>query len=129
MELQKKINKSVIVKVEGDQTKDVFKDMAAAEEVFGEVASGLCGCENIRMVVRKNKDEEDFYEYQCQGREEGRRCGAYLALGQNKKGGGLFPIRALIDTTGGPEHGKPDRERGKFGPHNGWSRYRGEPKA
>ena len=117
------------IEVEGDDQAELFKAMAQVQEVFDEVKCGLCGCTNIRQVVRKNKDEEEFYEYQCQGiidnKEKGtkERCKAYLALGQNKKGGGLFPIRAL------DEKGKPDRATGKFGRHNGWTRYRGEPKA
>jgi hypothetical protein len=110
------------IKVEGEDQADLFKAMASAYEVFDEQKCGLCGCEKIRMVVRKNKDEDDFYEYQCQGVNANGQCRAYLSLGQNKKGGGLFPIRVL------DEKGKPDRATGKYGKHNGWTKYRGEPK-
>ncbi len=111
------------IKVEGDDQKDLWKEMAAVIEVFDEAKCGLCGCTNIQPVVRKNKAEEEFFEYQCRGTlKQGGACRAYLALGQNKKGGGLFPIRKLT-----PE-GKPDREKGNWGPHQGWSRYRGEKK-
>lgn len=118
------------MEVEGETQKDLFKEMAGAYEVFGEEKCGLCGCDNIRPVIRKNKAEEEFFEYQCGGfievNENGKKvrkaCRAYLYLGQNKKGGGLFPVRAL------DEEGKPDREHGKFGAHRGWSRYRGPKK-
>lgn len=114
------------IEVEGDTQAELFKEMAACQEVFNEDQCGLCGSKNIRMVVRKNKDDEAFFEYQCQGSvkngDRHERCRGYLALGQNKKGGGLFPVRAL------DEKGKPDRANGKFGKHQGWSRYRGEPK-
>lgn len=128
------VNDSVNIEVEGESTRELFKEIASVQEVFGEKKCGCCGCTDIRMVVRKNKDDEDFFEYQCQGFLPGNkgRCRAYLALGQNKKGGGLFPIRALIENLvggkPGPEHGKPDRERGKFNSQQGWTRYRGEPK-
>ena len=115
------------IEVEGDTQAELFKEMASVQEVFDEAACGLCGCKDIRMVVRKNKEDDLFFEYQCQGVVENNsrkeRCRGYLALGQNKKGGGLFPIRALA------ENGKPDRENGKFGRHCGWTRFRGEPKA
>lgn len=120
------VARGVTVKVTGEDHSELFKAAAEAQEIYSEERCGLCGSEAIRMAVRKNKDEELFYEYQCQGlvkTEKGtERCRAYLALGQNKKGGGLFPIRALT------EAGKPDRAEGAFGRHNGWTRYRGEPK-
>jgi hypothetical protein len=115
-----------LIKVEGDTQSDLFKEMASTYEVFDEKQCGLCQGKDIRPVVRRNKDEDEFYEYQCQGTVKNgdrvERCRGYLSLGQNKKGGGLFPIRALT------EAGKPDRAEGKFGRHNGWTRYRGEPK-
>lgn len=113
-----------LVEVEGEEQKDLFKEMASVYEIFDEQKCGLCGSKNVRMVVRKNKDAEDFFEFQCHGiiANGTQRCRAYLYIGQNKKGGGLFPVRAL------DERGKPDRETGKFGKHNGWTRYRGEPK-
>lgn len=109
--------------IEGEDDKELFKEMAVVHELYSESRCGLCGSEVIVPVVRKNKSEDEFFEYQCRGfTKDNKPCRAYLAFGQNKKGGGLFPIRALT------EEGKPDRENGKFGRHNGWSRYRGEPK-
>jgi hypothetical protein len=121
--------KQGLIEVEGDTQPELFKAIASAVEVFDEAKCGLCGCEDILPVVRKNKDGDDFFEYQCRGlikNQEGKteRCRAYLYLGQNKdkKAAGLFPVRAL------DEKGKPDRTSGKYGRHNGWTRYRGEPK-
>lgn len=118
------------ITVEGDDQKELFKAMSGAFEVFDEQQCGLCGCKNIRPVTRKNKDDEEFHEYRClglidvvvDGKPRKKGCGGYLYLGQNKKGGGLFPVRQL------DEKGKPDRDKGKYGNHNGWTRYRGEPK-
>jgi len=111
-----------LIKVEGDDQSELFKAVASTIEVFDEQKCGLCKCENIVPVVRKNKAEDEFYEFQCRGFIDKKPCRAYLALGQIKKGGALFPIRALT------EAGKPDRSEGKYGSHNGWTRYRGEPK-
>lgn len=109
--------------VEGDSQVELWKAIASTQEVFNESKCGLCGCNSIQVVVRKNKDGDEFCEYRCLGFLESKQaCRAYLYLGQNKKGGGLFPVRAL------DEKGKPDRENGKFGKHRGWTRYRGEAK-
>jgi hypothetical protein len=58
------------------------------------------------------------YEYHCQ--KPG--CRARLALGCMMEGGRLFPARKL------DKDGKPNRENGSFGPHQGWTKFKGEPK-
>ncbi len=105
----------LVVKVDGDTQKELFKTLAETAEVFGETKCGLCGSDDIKPVVRV-VGEDDFPEWHC------NVCQARLSLGQNRKGGGLFPIRKLT------ENGKPDRATGKFGKHNGWTKYKGEPK-
>lgn len=101
--------------ITGDTQAELFKEMAAAHEVFGVTECKLCKGP-IKPVVRTNNEGDDFFEYHC------LKCFARLALGQNKKGGGLFPIRKLT------KEGKPDRTTGSFGNHDGWTQYRGEPK-
>jgi hypothetical protein len=103
-----------MVEVDGESQKDLFESMAMAYEVFGETQCGLCGSTNIRPVVRI-VDKFRFYEYSCQ--EPG--CWAKLTFGQAQEGGGLFPKRKLLD------NGKPDKD-GEFGPHKGWTKYRGD---
>jgi len=115
MEAQLRLPNGIVLKVEGDTQKELFEEIASSYEVFAESKCGLCQSTDIKPVVRVS-GEYDFPEYHCQ------KCYARLSLGQNQKGGGLFPIRKLT-----PE-GKPDREKGSFGPHNGWSKYKGEPK-
>lgn len=105
---------SRLIEVEGVSQKDLFEEMAKAHEVFGEATCGLCGSTNIRPVVRV-VDKFRFYEYSCQ--EPG--CWAKLSFGQAQEGDGLFPKRKLLP------NGKPDKD-GEFGPHKGWTKYRGE---
>ena len=78
------------VEFEGDTVRDVWKQLAFFQEVFGESACGKCGSENLRFVVRENEGNE-YYELRCID------CGARLAFGANKQGGGLFPRRKDAD--------------------------------
>lgn len=114
--------KNITVEVEAETQKELFGAAASAAEVFGESECGLCKSADIRPVVRhvagaKNK-QFDYYEMQCMN----TKCRAKLAFGCNLEGGSLFPKRKL------KENGEPDMAEGKFGPHNGWTKYRGEPK-
>lgn len=116
--------------VQAEEPIELWEGVSVINELFSETRCGLCGCTDLRITTRKNKDEEKFHEMVCCGlidvQENGKtvkkRCGAYLFIGQNRKGGGLFPVRQLL------ENGKPQRDGGKFGRHNGWTRFRGEAK-
>jgi hypothetical protein len=90
------------LEIQADTQKDVFKEIASFEEVFGENVCGKCGSENVRCVVREN-DGNEFFEMRCV------ECSAKLGLGVHKKGGGLFPKRKDAD--------------GKYLPDNGWQRW------
>ena len=79
-------NGKISVEFDGDSQKDLFGQIASFQEVFEEVKCGKCGSENLRFIVR-TVDENDYYELRC------LYCGAKLAFGVNKKGGGLFPKR------------------------------------
>ena len=81
---------NLTVELEGETQKDLFKQLSHFEEVFGEDACGKCASENLRHVVREN-DGNEFYELRCSD------CGARLAFGAHKKGGGLFPRRKAQD--------------------------------
>lgn len=104
------------VEVEAASQAELFRAIADLGEVFGETACGLCECEQLRYNVR-TIEENDYYEVCCCNPE----CGAKLAFGQMKKPKGrLFPIRKLT------KEGKPSRAEGSYGPHKGWSRFRGK---
>ena len=90
------------VEFECDTPKEVFNQLSVFQEVFGETNCGKCGSENLRFVVRV-VDDNPYYEIRCLD------CGAKLAFGANKKGGGLFPRRK-------------DAE-GNWLPDNGWTKW------
>lgn len=114
-----------LIQVEGESQIDVFKAMASAQETFGEEKCGKCGKPNFKYVVRVAKDEAgDEYEYpELKCTNPG--CYAKLSFGQEKKGGGLFPIRFQRD---GKNYVK-DKD-GKSIPRgtNGWVKYNRETK-
>lgn len=105
--------------VQGNTQTELFKAMADAEEIFGEDTCGLCFKKNVIFQVR-TVDDNDYFEMSC------KTCGAKLAFGQNKnKKGCLFPKRKL------DKDGKPDMKKGDYGPHKGWTKFKGkvEPEA
>jgi DNA-directed RNA polymerase subunit RPC12/RpoP len=79
-------NGRLSVELEGDGQKDIFQEISRFQEVFENTVCGKCGSENLKYVVR-NVDDNFYYELRCQD------CGAKLAFGCHKKGGGLFPKR------------------------------------
>src|SRR5271163_4843365 len=113
--------KRCTVQIEAETQKDLFCEWAAATEVFGELRCGLCHCEAIVprvRVVTQGKKTFDFHELHCTNPE----CRARLSFGVHLEGDTLFPHRKLDPS------GRPDRATGEYGPHQGWTRYKGEPK-
>lgn len=86
MKLKKRLSNNVEIEVEGDGQKDLFKQLASVEEIFGEEKCGMCGKPNIRFMVR-SVEGNDYFELKCLS------CHASLSYGQHKKGGTLFPKR------------------------------------
>lgn len=103
MKLTYKINEKLECQVEGDEQKEIFKELATLQEIFGEEKCGCCGG-NFRFVVR-NVDGNDYYELRCND----SKCNAILAFGQHKKGGTLFPKRKDDD--------------GNYLPNKGWHKW------
>lgn len=100
-----------VVEAEGDTFVEAYEELSSLEEVFGAgICCGCCKKNVVRHRVRKNKDEDKFYEIVCLNQQ----CKAVLSLGCNKKGGGLYP------------HLK-DKES-KWKPNNGWEKWTGKPK-
>lgn len=92
-----------VVEFEFETQTGLVEQIAAFEEVFANTKCGKCGSENVKWVVRTDKEDNKYYELRCQD------CGAKLAFGCNKKGGGLFPK-------------KKDAE-GNWKPDNGWMKW------
>ena len=106
----------VTFQLEADNQVDMFKTISDTQEVFGEMKCGLCEGHDLRFAVR-TVNGDDYHELVCNN----PKCRAKLSFGCSKqKKGTLFPIRKLT------EKGKPSRKDGKYGQHNGWTKYRGE---
>ena len=109
------------IEIEASDIKELFRQMAAASEVFGDRNCGCCGGDAIMPVVRhveKSKKQYEYFELKCVD----PKCRAKLSFGQFQDGSGLFPNRKL------DKDGQPDRVNGTYGASNGWTRWRGENK-
>ena len=91
-------NGKLSVELEGDSQRDIFGEISKFQEVFEEDTCGKCGSDNIRFVVR-NVDDNLYHELRCAD------CGARLAFGSMKKGGGLFPKRKDAEGNWLPDRG------------------------
>jgi|TARA_R100001163_G_C5066306_1_gene204690 DNA-directed RNA polymerase subunit RPC12/RpoP len=90
MKAKYKVGDKLEFELDGAGQKELFKEIANIQEIFGEAKCGVCGSENIRFVVRV-VDDNEYYELRCMD------CGAVLGFGQHKKGGTLFPKRKDAD--------------------------------
>ena len=102
MKVNYKVGDRLEFELEGAGQKELFKELASIQEIFGEEQCGMCGNSNIKFVVR-NVDGNDYFELRC------ANCGAILSFGQHKKGGTLFPKRK--------------DESGNYLPNKGWHKY------
>jgi hypothetical protein len=107
MKVKYKVSDKLEFELEGGGQKEVFKELATIQEIFGEEKCGVCGSTNLRFVVR-NVESNDYFELRCVN------CSALLAFGQHKKGGTLFPKR------------KDDNNN--YLPSNGWHKWTKDPK-
>lgn len=94
-------NNRINVEFEADTQRDIFEQIAKFQEVFEEDVCGKCGNERLKFIVR-TVDDNQYYELRCV------KCGAKLAFGSHKKGGGLFPKR---------------KDGDKWLPDNGWVKW------
>jgi hypothetical protein len=88
MKVNYKANNKLQFEIEAEGQKEVFKELASVQEIFGEEQCGVCKGADLKFVVR-NVESNDYYEMRCGS----QGCGATLAFGQHKKGGTLFPKR------------------------------------
>lgn len=102
MKVKYKVSDRLEFEVEGSGQKEVFKELAIIQEIFGEEVCGLCNKGNLKFIVR-NVEGNDYYELRCSD------CGGILAFGQHKKGGTLFPKRK--------------DDNGNYLPNKGWHKW------
>lgn len=105
MKVTYKVGDRLAFEVEGSGQKEVFKELASIQEIFGEEKCGLCNKHNLKFVVR-NVEGNDYFELRCGD------CGGILSFGQHKKGGTLFPKRKDDNNT--------------YLPNNGWHKWKKE---
>lgn len=105
MKVNYRVGERLSFEVDGAGQKEVFKELAAIQEIFGEDNCGMCGKNNLKFVVR-NVDGNDYFELKCGD------CGGILSFGQHKKGGTLFPKRKDDNNT--------------YLPNKGWHKWKKE---
>jgi len=96
------VNGKLQFELEGSGQKELFKELATIQEIFGEDKCGCCSKNNLKYLVR-NVDDNNYYELRCND------CGAILSFGQHKKGGTLFPKRK--------------DDEGNYLPNKGWHKW------
>jgi len=102
MNVKLKLQQNLWVEFETEQTQaEIFKTLSSVQEVFGQEACGKCKKDDLRFIVR-TVDDNAYHEIRCQN------CGAKLAFGANKKGGGLFPKRTEKNEDTGETSWLPD---------------------
>lgn len=119
MQVELKVSEGVKIMADGETHTDLFENLANMQEVFGEEKCGKCSNTQLRFVVRKDKDENKYYELQCSD----FKCKAKLSFGCHKKGGGLFPKR--YESKDG-ENLKDENGKNKVRGTWGWTIYNRE---
>lgn len=138
MEVQVKVNSKVTVVADGKNPMEVFQNLSALQEVFGEEKCGKCEGTNFSFRVRKAKDGKKEYLYPeivCHShlietnsdgiiKDSKKLCYAKLAFGQSDDGI-LFPIRFKRE---GKEYVKDTDGKNIPKGSNGWVRFNFEKK-
>jgi len=107
---------NVALEVVAETQKEIFAQLASAQEIFMEPCCAQCGGEykfQVRTVNKMNGKKPETYEYPelvCLNKE----CRAKLSFGTHQEGSTLFPKRgAMNEETGKYEW---------FG-KNGWVKF------
>jgi hypothetical protein len=98
MKLHYKANDKLTFEVEGSGQKEIFKELALIQEIFGEKQCGMCKNTDIKFICR-TVEGNDYYELKCSS------CSGVLSFGQHKKGGTLFPKRRDDNNEWLPNYG------------------------
>lgn len=122
-----KITDDIWLEEESDKEVDAFKAISRMTEIFQHDKCGKCGSKEVRFVCRKDKDENDWLEIQCQNYKE---CGAKLVFSTVKgKSGDIYPKTRwnhLSETQAeqrANEKDYADKHNGWL-PHGGWFIFR-----
>lgn len=110
------------IEVEGDNVKQVFEQLAVAQEVFGTEECGCCHEKNFRFMCRTDDDENKYYELHCQN----LKCRAKLTYGCHKKGNGLFPKKhwGSLSDSDKKNRGMEEQPKGSlYLPNGGWFKW------
>lgn len=67
---------------------DAIKTLSMWGEMLTEPDCGRCGCKDL-IPKHRRAQQYDYYHLECRNPE----CGAQLAFGQLREGGGVFPKR------------------------------------
>lgn len=105
MKVNRKVSPTTIVEAEGATVAEVFEALAALEEIFsGHETCGACGNVGVHYSVRRDKQDNKYYQAVC------NKCGAEFRFGVRRAPpGSLFP--QMKDRDG--------REK----PNNGWVKW------
>ena len=87
MKSQFKVSSKLIVEVESDSQRAMFEELSKIQDIFGQSICGKCGKDNVKFVVRTDKDENQYYSMDCVD------CRARLSFGCAKKNEELFVKR------------------------------------
>ena len=104
-------NGRMTVELEGDTQAEIWKQLAAFQEVFEDTTVTKFGLksDDVRFVVRQDAEDNEYFELHYNG-DNTKLFGVKKAYGQQKKPkGALFPRRK-------------DAE-GKYLPDGGWCKY------
>lgn len=126
MKAKLKVDANLIIEVEGEEYAEVFKGISFAQEIFEHNKCGKCGCQKLRYKVRKDDEENEYYEIHCTNFD----CRARLPFGQMKKPKGqLYPKVRWDSLSAGEQEKRKEEEsyahsHAGFLPHNGWYVYK-----
>lgn len=117
MKVQYKINERVTIEAEGEDVKEIARQLNGGIESFGIAACGACGSDNIKPVVRV-QGKFTYYEWHCLK----KGCRAKLSMGQKEKE--LYPRIKFHEKHPDVKAGK--AKVGDYIPQSGWEIYKGQ---
>lgn len=123
MQIQKKLNATVIATANGETHVEVFTQLAKLQEVFAEQSCGKCTNEELTFTVRKassGKKEFSYYELRCAN----PKCRAKLTYGHGE-GDILYPKRFKSEDG---QYLRDDNDKLIPLGTNGWLKYNHETK-
>jgi ribosomal protein L40E len=104
-------NGRISVELTGSTSVSVFEQISLFQEVFEQTKCGKCGSEDLKFNIRTTNGDK-YYELIC------NECGARLAFGCNKEGGGMYPQRKFTKS-----HAQFVEGEANYKPDNGWCKW------